>query len=239
MRGKKTAKDILEAIDELSRAKGLSPKQIEKLMRQNVKLLDGRPAPSLTTIKRQLRPVGPKRETLPAWSITEADAAEIDLVQPVLRAVLVGTEGRISNFTAAEAAWVARVRHGASGLRPWFAWRIAAAYLLAEERGRPADKAALDTLMIFRPWDSREAMSAFEDWTLAHRPEWWGLERGPAPALPLIHGKPAISGLVIRAPAGGLRPMNVAAILATEIEVDLGWAWGGQPPPAPAKTEAD
>jgi len=252
MRGKKIAEPVEEAIYAL-RQEHLSPAKAREKMKADTALMAEYPLPSERSFKRYFHSKGRKPKAQPAWGITQAPAEEIALVQPVLRAVLVASEGRASGFTKAEAAMVARVARAATGLRPWFVWRIAASYLLAEEQARPAAKAALDLLLAFRPWESPAMMQTFTDWTLAYRPKWWGLERrvisaedaprgypvGVTPgAKPRGKSGPLLVGVIVRAAPGRRRPMNIAVILATEIEADLGWTPSLKNEAAPHKKEA-
>lgn len=85
------------------------------------------------------------------WHLADAPPEEARLVLDVLADVIILTNGSKTSFTKTEASWVLRIRTVAPDIEPCKVWGLARQYMLLENK-KPADMAALDHYLAFRPW---------------------------------------------------------------------------------------
>lgn len=188
-------------------AEGLAPPGLHSL--DVLALLEAK-IPDERTIRRRIAE-SKLLDTSGPWTLARASGGVAALVLPVLGAVLDHTQGRVAGLTKEQAKWVVKVRRAAPGLDPWYVWRVAAAYQVADQKGTDADRESLDALLAFAPWRSLEAAERFREWASRAHPDWFTLER------------------FVIAPAGmpfgakDTRPLGNAAglLVAEDIELDF------------------
>lgn len=140
-------------------ARGWGPAQIDEELRRRVGLrgdsLFGLPYPSLRTVQRMARSAG---AASPAWQLGDPATTDARPVLAALAEVLRRSEGKRSQLTRAEAAWVMRISHAAEGIPPWWAYRLARLYIARGEHGTED----IEQILALRPWDGPDAFARYE-----------------------------------------------------------------------------
>lgn len=155
MRGRRTwPPETLRTIEDLH-YEGRSPREIHQGLEENPQI---KPAdiPGVRTIERHVDRLPPKDGSGP-WRI-EHDR-EPQVLLDVLASVIKATQGRIRDFTEAEAGFVRAIRAGSPDLDPWTVYLTARRYIGAGDSGR----AALDAFLALRPWRNDEAAQRYEE----------------------------------------------------------------------------
>lgn len=152
--------DIQDIIDELA-LKRWGPSQIHKrlqLLEDQGKLpLSPRGEtriPDVRTVQRRVKDLTP-RDPLVPWRWWEDDPDDARLALDVLAEVIVRTEGRVTQFTQREAAWISRLCRMLPDVPPWAIYMLARGYYMVVEDEGPQYLAPED-LLFFTPWRSRE-----------------------------------------------------------------------------------
>jgi hypothetical protein len=181
-----------------------------------------------------------------AWSLSDSDSAEVELVAPVFRAIMEVSEIGVTDFTRKQAEWVLKVCRAAPGLAPRRVWDTAIYYLLASADvatrtpGNQLEITSLDAFLLHAPWTSLAAVEHFLQWTVDNRPGWL-LERvtvgageiRPGPAGRLKKDPSNLLGPLLRA-GYGVAPGVKKAAEVLPSGVVLRPVVPGQPLPASA-----
>ena len=101
------------------------------------------------------------------WSLLSADAEDCELVLPVLKSVVVETEGRQTTISARVASLVVKIRRVAPDVDPWDVYEFARRYFKNVDADEPTAK--YDLALAFEIWRGPAAMARFLDAV-----EFWG-----------------------------------------------------------------
>mgnify|MGYP001197792239 CR=1 FL=1 len=130
--------------------------------------------PEVRTIQRVVQNLRSNMKDEEIWSI-EIHDPQIDtkIVLDTLAEVAVGTRGKVTSFTKAQASWLSKIRTSTSGLSGWGAWAI---YKLSIE-GSVYEKSGPEIILAFRPWESDKRKLALEELIESgqvNQPDCWG-----------------------------------------------------------------
>jgi hypothetical protein len=150
-RGRHTDYRIVASAQGFAR-RGLSAPQIEKELGGAISLR------TIQDIVKEWR----TRDTSNPWTIRSevARPERARVILDTLRAVVLGSRGRIRGFTGREARYVVVVASAAPELAPYEVWEIARAYALREAHDEPADD--LDAFLAFEPWASAKSWGNYQ-----------------------------------------------------------------------------
>jgi hypothetical protein len=149
---------VRNAIAELARS-GFAPVEIDRRLKDRDDL--PRPLPVLRTIQRIFREVSPPDRS-GDWSLMDAAPDEVEIMLPVLAAILERSEGAKDTMSRAEAEALLRVRTAGPDLPPWESYMLACEYLVRADAGDPT--VDLDAFLAFAPWRSGENLARFRRW---------------------------------------------------------------------------
>ena len=161
-KGRRTDRDIVEAIHALAREGRYSPAEIH---RRIIERFGTAAAPVLRTVENIAREVTP-RDTSEAWRLAgtlanpPADPDDAAILLPVLAEVHQATEGQVQSVTRREADWIIRIRRAVADLPGWDAYLLARDYLARGERNE--DTADLDWYLVMAPWRPGNGMRYIE-----------------------------------------------------------------------------
>ena len=95
------------------------------------------------------------------WDRLRTPGTDVRLIFNVLTEVIRVSEGRKQELTQEEADWVAWVCHAAPSLPLYYVWVVACLYMAETRLSKQFTQ--LDVFLAFKPWESLEAMKAFDD----------------------------------------------------------------------------
>ena len=95
------------------------------------------------------------------WDRLGTPGTDACLIFDVWAEVVRVSEGKKQELTQEEAEWVAWVRHAAPSLPLYYVWVVACLYMAETRLSKQFTQ--LDVFLAFKPWESLEAMEAFDD----------------------------------------------------------------------------
>lgn len=149
--------DVLEKIEVLALQKA-TPSQIYRHMEK-----DNRYQGRVPTIRTIQRIVSSKKVTDPSgpWTIEDFAGEDSGLILEVLENQILITEGRVRNFSKAEANLILKIRKIAPGLHVFRVYLLAQYYRIRKENGESTEP--LDAYLAFKPWRSEEAWEKYDE----------------------------------------------------------------------------
>ena len=98
-----------------------------------------------------------------AWERLDATGVNAYLVMEVLPSVIERSDGKKIEFTQEESEWIIWIRQIAPTLPPKFVWELATYYMTENRNITGKSFQQLDAFLAYKPWESLEAMTRYDN----------------------------------------------------------------------------
>jgi len=161
-KGPTTDAEIVATIPQLAML-GHSAREIHRIIHADPRFAD-RERPALRTVQAHVSKLH-VRDSSGIWSLAAADPETSGLVLDALATIIDVSEGRVTTFTVAEAAWIEAIHRARRDIPAEDAWYLSRFYVTRERHNEPTDD--LDAYLAYAPWRDNDARERYITATIA------------------------------------------------------------------------